>query len=109
MSGIFIPIFKEVSILIEVKVRRDHIHVSGHAGHAPPGQDIVCAGVTALVQTLAESIQALTEDTITYEISPGRADIYYGNLSEKSRTLVDSFFIGICMIAGEFPGNVRIT
>lgn len=94
--------------MIEVKVRKNHIEVSGHAGHAPPGQDIVCAGMTALVQTLAESIQALTEDTITYEISPGRADIYYGNLSEKSRTLVDSFFIGVCLIADDFPDNVRI-
>lgn len=100
---------KEGYTLIEVRVRKNHIHASGHAGHAPPGQDIVCAGVTALVQTLAESIQALTEDKIKYEISPGRADIYYGNLSEKSRTLMDSFFIGICMIAGEFPDNVRIT
>lgn len=94
--------------MIEVRVRKNHIHVSGHAGHAPPGQDIVCAGVTALVQTLAESIQALTEDKIEYEVSSGRADIYYGNLSEKSCTLVDSFFIGVCLIAGEFPDNVRI-
>lgn len=99
---------KEGYTLIEVRVRKSHIQVSGHAGHAPPGQDIVCAGVTALVQTLAESIQTLTEDKIKYEVSPGRADIYYGNLSEKSRTLMDSFFIGICMIAGEFPDNVRI-
>ena len=94
--------------MIEVKVRKNHIEVSGHAGHAPPGQDIVCAGMTALVQTLAESIQALTEDTITYEISPGRADIQCGNLSESSKTLVDSFFIGVCMIADEFPDHVRI-
>lgn len=94
--------------MIEVKVRRNHIHVSGHAGHAPPGQDIICAGVSALVQTLLGSIDSLAEDEIEYEISPGRADIYYGNLSEKSSTLVDSFFIGICLIADEFPDNVWI-
>ena len=94
--------------MIEVKVRKNHIGVSGHAGHAPPGQDIACAGVTALVKTLIASIQALTGDEIEYEISPGRADIYYGNLSEASRALVDSFFIGVCMIADEFPNNVRI-
>ena len=94
--------------MIEVRVRKNQIHVSGHAGHAPPGQDIICAAVSALVQTLLVSIDSLAEDEIKYEISSGRADIYYGNLSEKSRTLVDSFFIGICMIAGEFPDNVRI-
>ena len=94
--------------MIEMSVRMDGITVSGHANYAKEGQDIVCAGATALVQTLIKSIEDLTEDKIEYDISPGRADIKYEDLSERSRTLVDSFFIGICMIADEFPENVRI-
>ena len=94
--------------LIEAGVRRDGITVKGHAKYAVSGSDIVCAGVTALAQTLIKSIKDLTDDKIEYEISPGRVDIKYGNLSEKSKTLVDSFFIGICMIAEEFPEYVRI-
>lgn len=94
--------------LIEASVRRDGITVKGHANYAVSGSDIVCAGVTALAQTLIKSIKDLTDDKIEYEISPGRVDIKYGNLSEKSKTLVDSFFIGICMIAEEFPEHVRI-
>lgn len=94
--------------MIEASVRKDGITVTGHASYAPPGQDIVCAGVTALTQTLIKSIVDLTADRIEYEISPGRADIKYGDLSEKSRTLVDSFFIGICMIADEFPDYIRL-
>lgn len=94
--------------LIEASVRRDGITVKGHANYAASGSDIVCAGVTALAQTLIKSIKDLTDDKIEYEISPGRVDIKYGNLSEKSKTLVDSFFIGICMIAEEFPEYVRI-
>lgn len=94
--------------LIEVSVRRDGITVKGHANYAVSGSDIVCAGITALAQTLIKSIKDLTDDKIEYEISPGRVDIKYGNLSEKSKTLVDSFFIGTCMIAEEFPEYVRI-
>ena len=94
--------------LIEVSVRKDGIKVTGHSQYDQPGRDVVCAGVTALCQTLVRSIEDLTEDTIEYEISPGRADINYGNLSEKSKTLVDSFFIGSCMIADEFPDHVQI-
>ena len=94
--------------LIEASIRRDGITVKGHANYAVSGSDIVCAGVTALAQTLIKSIKDLTDDKIEYEISPGRVDIKYGNLSEKSKTLVDSFFIGICMIAEEFPKYVRI-
>lgn len=94
--------------MIVVIVRNDGITVSGHAGYAENGKDIVCAGVTALVQTLVKSADDLTEDKIEYEISPGRADIQYRCLSEAGKLLVDAFFIGICMIADEFPDHVRI-
>ena len=94
--------------MIAVCVRKDGITVSGHAEYAEAGKDIVCAGVTALVQGLIKSIGDLTEDKIEYEISPGRADIHYGDLSEEGKLLVDSFFIGVCSIADEFPDHVRI-
>ena len=83
--------------MIEVNVRDDGVTISGHAGYAAFGYDIVCAGATALAQTLIKSVEDLTED-----------DIKYGNLSEKSKTLVDSFFIGIQLIVNEFPENIRI-
>ena len=94
--------------MIAVSVRKDGITVSGHANYAEAGKDIVCAGVTALIQTLIKSADDLTEDKIEYEISPGRADIHYGDLSEAGTLLVDSFFIGVCQIADEFPDYVRI-
>ena len=94
--------------MIEVRIRPERIEIFGHAGYAEPGKDIVCAGVTALTQTLIQSIEDLTDDEIEYSISPGRVDINHGNLSEKSKTLVDSFFIGVCLIADEFPEYVRV-
>ena len=94
--------------MIAVSVRKDGITIEGHANYAEYGKDIVCAGVTALMRTLVKSIEDLTEDEIEYEISSGKVDIHYRNLSEKSKTLVDSFFIGVCLIADEFPDHVRI-
>lgn len=94
--------------MIEVRISTDGIKVSGHAGYAPEGQDIVCSAVSVLTQNLVESIRGLTKDEIKCEISHGSADIEYGNLSEKALTLVDSFFIGIAMIADEYPDYVRI-
>ena len=94
--------------MIAVCVRKGRITASGHADFAEAGKDIVCAGVTALIQTLIKSIGDLTEDKIEYEISPGRADIHYRDPSEEGKLLVDSFFIGVCAIADEFPDHVRI-
>ena len=95
--------------MIAVSVRLDGITIEGHAGYAEPGKDIVCAGVTALTQTLIRSMQGLTRDEIKYEVSPGRADIHYGNLSEEGKLLIDSFFLGICSIEQDFPQYIMIT
>ncbi len=94
--------------MIEVRIRPERIEIFGHAGYAEPGKDIVCAGVTALTQTLIQSIKDLAGDEIEYRVSPGRAEIEYRNLSEAGKTLVDSFFIGICLIAEEFPEHVKV-
>lgn len=94
--------------MIAVNVQEDRITIDGHANYAETGKDIVCAGVTALTQSLIRSMQGLTKDKIEFEISPGRVDIKYRNLSEAGKLLVDSFFIGVCLIADEFPDNVRV-
>lgn len=94
--------------MIDVTVREDRVTVSGHANYAANGEDIICAAVTALSVTLVKSIDDLTDGKIEYDVRPGWVDIKYGNLSEKAKTLVDSFFIGICLVADEFPGYIRI-
>ena len=95
--------------MIEVNVKNGEIRVLGHAGYAPQGQDIVCAGVTALTQTLAASLDKLTDDKPDYTIAPGIFKLKTRNLSTKSKLLVDSFFIGVCGIADAYPDYVRIT
>ena len=57
--------------LIEVTVRKDEIKISGHANYVAYGQDIICAGVTALARTLIKSTLDLTEDKIKYEFILG--------------------------------------
>ena len=94
--------------MIVVNRHSNGITMSGHAGYAPHGQDIVCAGVSALVQTLIQSIEELTQDKIQYSMQPGTVDIKFGNLSEQAQLLVDSFFVGLRLIADEYPENVAI-
>ena len=84
------------------------ITIEGHANYAPPGQDIVCASVSTLVQVLIKCIEDMTDDIIEYSIQPGMVDIKFGNLSEKAQLLVSSFFIGAQMIAEQYPNNVKI-
>ena len=84
------------------------VSIKGHAGYAPHGQDVVCAGVSTLLQAFCLSVDKLTPDEIKADFKPGNAVIEYGNLSDGAKLLVDSFFVGINMIADEFPDYVRV-
>ncbi len=94
--------------MIEVKHTDGRIKVSGHAGYAPHGQDIVCAAVSTLVQNMVLSISEITTDEIQYDMRPGSAEIRYGTLSEEAQLLVKSFFIGVREISNQYPSNVQI-
>lgn len=84
------------------------ITIKGHAGYAPHGQDIVCAAVSALTETFLASVENLTKDKLICEITAGNAVIRYGNLSDVGKTLLDSFFVGLHMIADSYPAYVSI-
>lgn len=84
--------------LIVVYVLEKGITITGHAGYAQPGKDIVCAAVSMLTQNLIASMCQLTKERIVYVIKPGHIDIEFKNLSEQGKLLIDSFFIGISTV-----------
>ena len=88
--------------------RKDGITVSGHAGYAEAGKDIVCAAVSVLVQTLRISLQEFTNDQADWICHKGYMKMEYKDLSEHGRLLMDSFFIGICGIASAYPTHIQI-
>lgn len=51
-------------IVIRATVQSGHVHldVSGHAGHAAYGEDIVCAAVSAIVQTALLGLEAVASE-----------------------------------------------
>lgn len=94
--------------MIKVTRTKNRIELKGHAGYAPHGKDIVCAGVSVLFQTLIHSIEELTEDKIEYELNPGDASLEFEDLSAESKLLVESFFIGIKDIEHTFSKCVLV-
>lgn len=90
--------------MIVVNVSTTGITVDGHAGYAEIGKDIICAAVSVLAQGLVHSLEALTDDKISYHIANGHVDINYKDLSERGRLLVDSFFIAVSDIQNAY-GN----
>lgn len=94
--------------MIVVYAQQGRIAVTGHAGHGPPGHDLVCAAVSTLVQTLVSTIGELTDDKVKSDIRPGKVVVEYRDLSARGRLLIDSFFVGINGVAGAYPECVKI-
>lgn len=93
--------------MIVITQHKNGLSIRGHAHYAEIGKDIVCAAVSTLAQTLIYSIEELTADKIEYVSTPGTVEIKHGDLSKDAQLLVDSFFVGVNMIADNYPANVR--
>lgn len=94
--------------MIEIEIEKNSISVKGHAGFAEPGKDIVCAAVSTLFQAFIRSVEKLTADVISAEIQPGNSLVRYAVLSPVSLILLNSFIVGVEMIADEYPDYVRV-
>ena len=68
--------------MIVINRRKDGFIITGHAGYAEPGKDIVCAAVSALVQAFIASVEELTQDKIEHDYRRGTPD--YGTRVVRS-------------------------
>lgn len=94
--------------MIEINHENGRITISGHAGYAENGKDIVCAAVSALTETFIASVEELTADELKAVTEPGNAIIEYKELSKRATVLLSSFFIGLNMIAATYPDHIKI-
>ena len=95
--------------MIQIKVNNYSVEVDGHAGYMPHGSDIVCAGVSALYQTLEESAKELTGGEYKTSSEAGYGRICpIGEVSEEYKLLVSSFLIGVNGIAASYPDYVIV-
>ena len=89
--------------MITVLVASDRIHVSGHANTAPRGSDIVCAAVSALTLTLIQGLKDIARMKLNGSVEEGNICIKWREVNDTGRALIDTWFLGICGIAAEYP------
>ena len=87
--------------------------VSGHAGYAESGEDIVCSAVSALVINAVNSIDRLTDDETSSVADEETGDIEFrfkGHPSHDARLLLDSMILGLEAIedSGEYESYIDI-
>lgn len=99
--------------MIDVYIQSDKKHVTrfqvtGHANYAPFGKDIVCAAISALTNTLEETLNVLNIpiEEITYIDSSPQCIFIQPN--EITDLLMKSYCIGVKMISEEYPEYVTL-
>ena len=68
----------------------------GHAGYRKAGQDIVCAGVSALIITIANALETFTDDAYTLEQKDGYVAWEFKKRTGPAGTLLmDALLLGL--------------
>ncbi len=98
--------------MIEIKFVSDDktfdLFLKGHADFAEKGQDIVCAGVSILIQTLAD---CLDEMTSYYDIDRDDEGMitHIGAAGKNAAILGETTLHGLRLLANAYPENVTIS
>lgn len=91
--------------MIKVENTKARLTVSGHAGYAEHGKDIICSAVSILVLTLIESLKKYNKNII-YELEEGNLILYKQELGSSEKLLLSSFLVGINILEYMHPGYI---
>ena len=77
----------------------------GHAGFADAGNDIVCAGISTLTQTLVAYLPEITLD-FDYHIESGELFCY--GRGQQAMQAFEMTLIGLKMLESQYPQHLMI-
>lgn len=99
-------------------MKNDSIHMSlkGHAGAAPIGEDLICAGATMMAYTVAQAVQFMHDagklkKRPKISLKDGNADIVVTPREEDYAEALHTFYVaqcGIHLLAHNYPEHVKL-
>ena len=82
--------------------------VSGHAGYADSGSDIVCAAVTTAVNMTANGITEIAQNRAEVNVSENEVQLKVEETTDANALLLQSMRLQIELLREQFPKNIRI-
>lgn len=87
------------------------LKVSGHSGQADKGKDIVCAAVSALIQTFAGGVEGELKAVLGGNLDAGNCNIRVEvtkNRLQELKAVYKVFKFGFRKIAESYPEQVKL-
>ncbi|NLB87652.1 MAG: ribosomal-processing cysteine protease Prp [Syntrophomonadaceae bacterium] len=87
--------------------------VKGHADYAPEGQDIVCAGVSAITQTALIGLLKHLNDKPTYKIDKGNLEVFLADNTsdddfDKAQIILSTMLAGLQSLQESYGEYVEV-
>lgn len=104
--------------MIKIKITKNGpsiaaVEVSGHAGYAAEGSDIVCAGVSAIVQSAQIGLLQVLKLDVNHSSSNGHLQFTLPqNLTQQQRreadVLLDTMQLALSDLEGEYKKFIKL-
>jgi len=96
-------------VKVRVEVSSDVIRITllGHAGYSKKGEDIVCAGISGVIQFLAMYFFNTLHERGNFSFENGYGYIEVKNTKE-SKKLVDTFIEYVKLTSKSYPNTIDI-
>lgn len=91
--------------------RLSSVYAEGHAGWADPGEDVVCAAASAILQAAWLGLADHARVDVEGERTGGRLALRWPEASRERddvRAIVATAELSIAQIARQFPAHVRV-
>lgn len=104
-----------VSVTFKVDRRRHctGFLCSGHANYRSSGQDIVCAAISVLTHTIANSLETVVEVPLSYAADEKRGYFecnweYLPEKADQCELLIKTLRLGLSAIREQYPDHISL-
>lgn len=94
--------------MIKVDIKKNNIKISGHAGFADYGKDIVCAAASSIVITSVNGILKLDDKAISYKMTDDELSISILKDNHETRVLVSNMIDLLKDLEKQYSKNIKI-
>jgi uncharacterized protein YsxB (DUF464 family) len=92
----------------------NRVTITGHAGSAEAGHDLVCSAVSALALTLAANVSYMEAQEAVYDVTTkleeGNAEIQctpYRRYKDSTQQIFRAICVGFEILATKYPENIK--
>ena len=93
--------------MIRIKYTNESLELTGHAGYADYGKDIVCASVSTLVVCSINNMKSIDEDSVDYKDDGNKITIKVFN-NNYSKIIFENLIQMLEELAKDYPKNIKI-